>query len=227
MSDISHISQSVGVGIFYNINHNPMYMDYMEDINTIDTLDASDCNKNNKNTTTLIYRENIANLPNIAMEPTIPLKLNDNEPCESIPKYINISNTYINTKQFEQNDKSDLRYKVLDLYFKYKGDRNKIRENFQGDDENDQNIQNIENLIETVHSQYLKIEPRIKKMIKDHEYDVNRYDLFSDFLFFHCKESDFCLWMESHTSLNSMKIRFLANELRDFFSILDLKKIKK
>lgn len=207
---MSDISQSLS--IFYNINHNPMY-----NYNNYNT---------NKNHTTLIYHDN-PNIPNMAMEPTIPLKLNENESCEIVPKYINISNTYVNTKPFEENDKADLRYKVLDLYFKCKGDRSKIHKIFENDlnDLNDLNI--IENIIETVHSQYLKIEPRIKKMIKEHEYDVNHYDLFSDFLFFHCKERDFCLWMENHTSLNSMKIRFLANELRDFFSILDLKKIKK
>lgn len=173
---------------FYNINHNPMY-------NIHNVRDVCDVDKN----------------MHMALEPIIPLKLD--EPL--LPsKYINISNTYI--KSDEKNDSSDIKYKILDLYFKYRGDTTKIYEKIGKNDD-------TEKIIETVHLHFQSIGPGLKQLIIDQNEDI--YELCREFLFFNCDQRDFSMWMESNTALRSIAIRFIAIELRDFFSILNLKTV--
>lgn len=187
---------SINQNVFYNINHNPMYNTYMD----------TECNDSN---------DKFKGKNNMALEPMIPLSA---QLPQSSSKYVNISNTYV--ESFEKNDKTHIKYKVVELFFKFKGDLDKVYEKIEKTEE-------TEKITETLHSRFHLLETSIKKLIEEDKDDryVNIYDLCSDFLFFHCNERDFCMWLESNTSIRSIKIRFIVIELKDFFSILDLKTV--
>lgn len=172
---------SQSIGIFYNINHNPMYNNY------------NNYNGDDKK--------------NMALEPVIPLSSN----CLNDLKYVNISNTYV--ESFEKTDKNDIKYKALELYFQLKGDRSDVSEIYK-------------NIFDSIHFHFHLLETSLKKIIKDeNECSVNLYDLCAEFLCFHCNEHNFCIWLESNTSMRSITIRFIATELTHFFSIFDLKMV--